>query len=62
MRRLSQARIVDVESGKNVAQGERGELWVRGLNITKGYLRAPEATKSTFSLVSHQDFFRKVSR
>lgn len=49
---MSQARVVDLETGKDVAQGERGELWVRGLNITKGYYRNPEATKGTFSSVS----------
>ncbi|MGB6430075.1 MAG: AMP-binding protein [Candidatus Acidiferrales bacterium] len=30
--------------GKPVAQGEVGELWVRGPNVMKGYYRAPEET------------------
>lgn len=50
----TQARLVDLESGKDVAQGERGELWVRGLNVMKAYHRNPEATKDTFSPASSQ--------
>lgn len=30
--------------GEDVAQGEVGELWVRGPNVMKGYYRAPEET------------------
>lgn len=46
---------MDLESGKDVTQGERGELWVRGLNITKGYWSNKEATKGTFSSVRFQN-------
>ncbi|KAI8875815.1 acetyl-CoA synthetase-like protein [Backusella circina FSU 941] len=37
------AKIVDDE-GKEVQQGERGELWLHGPNIMKGYINNPEAT------------------
>ena len=40
---------VDGSSEKEVPQGEKGELWVRGPQIAKGYLNDPETTKNTFS-------------
>ncbi|KAH8554355.1 hypothetical protein BGW37DRAFT_484434 [Umbelopsis sp. PMI_123] len=40
------ARIVD-ENGKDVAPGERGELWMAGPNIMLGYINMPEATAET---------------
>lgn len=39
-----EARLVD-EDDKDVPVGERGELWIRGGNVMKGYWRNPEATK-----------------
>ena len=43
-----EAKLID-EDGKEVTKpNERGELLVRGPNITKGYLNNPEATKETF--------------
>jgi long-chain acyl-CoA synthetase len=38
-----ESRLVGTD-GQNVADGEVGELWVRGPNIMKGYYRAPEET------------------
>lgn len=42
-----EARLVDPDTGKDVARGERGELWVRGPNIMKGYRNNVKATKET---------------
>jgi long-chain acyl-CoA synthetase len=36
-------RLVD-PAGRDVPEGEPGELWARGPNVMKGYYRAPEAT------------------
>ncbi len=36
-------RLVDRE-GRDVPEGEPGELWVRGPNVMKGYYRNPQAT------------------
>ena len=42
-----EAVLVDVETGEEVAEGERGELWVRGPNVMAGYLGNDEATAHT---------------
>lgn len=36
------------ENGKILAQGERGEICIRGRNIMKGYLNNPEGTRDAF--------------
>jgi long-chain acyl-CoA synthetase len=53
---LSVGRIlpgVDVRlvghDGRDVAEGEVGELWVQGPNVFKGYYRSPEDTAAAFS-------------
>jgi 4-coumarate--CoA ligase len=43
-----EAMIVDEEK-KEVAIGERGEFWVKGPNVMKGYWRKPDATKETMT-------------
>ncbi|KAK2604622.1 hypothetical protein N8I77_007535 [Diaporthe amygdali] len=42
-----EARIVDDE-GKDVEPGERGEIWVRGPVVTKGYWRNAKADAESF--------------
>lgn len=39
-----EVRIVDPETGLDVAVGERGELCCRGYNVMKGYYKMPEQT------------------
>lgn len=39
-----EVRIVDPDSGRDVAVGEQGELWSRGHGVMLGYYKMPEAT------------------
>ncbi len=43
----TEARIVDPESRKDAAPGATGELWVRGVQVMRGYLNNPAATAAT---------------
>jgi acyl-CoA synthetase (AMP-forming)/AMP-acid ligase II len=40
----TELRVVDPATGADVSRGETGELLVRGPQVMKGYLNAPEAT------------------
>jgi 4-coumarate--CoA ligase len=43
----TESRIVDPDTGEDQPFGERGELWVRGPQVMKGYLNNSEATAAT---------------
>lgn len=43
-----EAKCVDPD-GNEVPLGERGELWVRGASVIKGYINRPEATAETIT-------------
>lgn len=45
----NEIRIVDPESGEQVADGEPGEIWVRSNQRMIGYLNRPEATADTIT-------------
>ena len=42
-----ECRVVDLDTGRDVGPGERGELWCRGPNVMKGYLNDEAATART---------------
>ena len=43
----TECRLIDSETGADAAPGERGELWVRGPQVMKGYLNNAQATAET---------------
>jgi acyl-CoA synthetase (AMP-forming)/AMP-acid ligase II len=43
----TECRIVDPVGGIDVDAGERGELWIRGPQVMRGYLHNPDATAET---------------
>jgi len=45
---LLDVRIVDTD-GEDVAEGESGEIWMRGAGLTPGYWRRPEETAKAFT-------------
>jgi acyl-CoA synthetase (AMP-forming)/AMP-acid ligase II len=43
----TESRVVDPATGEDQGVGDRGELWVRGPQVMKGYLNNDEATAAT---------------
>ncbi|RBY84105.1 4-coumarate--CoA ligase family protein [Blastococcus sp. TF02A-30] len=43
----TECRLVDPGTGEDAAAGERGELWIRGPQVMKGYLNNEDATRNT---------------
>ena len=43
----TETQIVDVDSGTALGPGERGEVWIRGPQVMRGYLNRPDATAET---------------
>jgi acyl-CoA synthetase (AMP-forming)/AMP-acid ligase II len=71
--RATECRLVDPESGADVAAGERGELWIRGPQVMLGYLNNEEATAATIdadgwlhtgdiAVVDEDDYYSIVDR
>ena len=69
----TECRLVDPESGEDVAVAERGEVWIRGPQVMRGYLNNEEATTATvdedgwlhtgdIGVVDEDGFYRIVDR
>ena len=43
----AEARVISTDTGDDVAPGERGEIWVRGPFVMRGYFEDPQATAQT---------------
>ena len=55
----TEARLVDPD-GEDAAEGEEGEIWIRGPQVMRGYLNNPAATAET--LVATAGFAPDIGR
>jgi len=46
---LARYKVVDPETGEELARGQRGEFLAKGANITPGYYNKPEETAAAFT-------------
>ena len=69
----TECRIVDTATGADLGYNERGELWVRGPQVMKGYLNRPDITAECLdddgwlrtgdiAIVDDDGYFRVVDR
>jgi acyl-CoA synthetase (AMP-forming)/AMP-acid ligase II len=43
----TECKVVDPETGNELGPNERGEVWIRGPQVMRGYLNNPDATRAT---------------
>lgn len=51
-------KLMDVETGKQVPQGQAGELWISGRGVGRGYTNNPQKTAETFITHEGISFYR----
>ena len=55
---LSNQAFRIVKDGKDTVPGERGELWIGGKGLAKGYVSAPEQTAAAFVMDGGERWYR----